>query len=63
MSEHTHDDGTTHADHDDGGHEHAHDHVHADGTAHDHEHPHEHDHEHAPQGKKPGFLARLFGAR
>lgn len=47
----------------------AHEHAHGDGAAHTHEHDeagaHSHghsDHEHG-QGKRPGFLARLFGAR
>ena len=63
MSDQTHDvpepstptdlEGTT-ADHD---HPDPHEHVHADGTTHSHEHS-EHDH-----GKRPGFLARLFGAK
>lgn len=42
-----------------GGAAHAHEHSHEDGTVHTHEHSdHEHDH-----GKRPGFLARLFGAK
>ena len=70
MNEHTHDephadshvhaDGTSHdhPDHDHA-HPHAHEHTHADGMTHSHEHS---DHDH-PHGKRPGFLARLFGAR
>ena len=52
--EHTHEDGTTHE------HEHVeHEHTHADGTTHSHDHS-DHDHDH---GKRPGFFARLFGAK
>ncbi len=36
-----------------------HEHTHADGTTHSHDHS-DHDHDH---GKRPGFLARLFGAK
>jgi len=64
--EHTRPDGTTHEQEQADGtepdhmHEHAeHEHVHADGTSHAHDHG-EHEREH---GKRPGFLARLFGAR
>ncbi len=60
--EHTRPDGTTHEQEQADGTEpeHAeHEHVHADGTSHAHDHG-EHEREH---GKRPGFLARLFGAR
>ena len=50
----THAEGMTH-DHDHA--EQTQEHRHADGMTHDHAHG---DHEH---GKRPGFLARLFGAR
>jgi hypothetical protein len=48
---------------------HEHDHTHADGVIHSHDHvhavghEHDHDHAHGESGKKPGFLARFFGAR
>lgn len=67
MSDHTHDK------------PHSHEHTHPDGTTHDHAHvDHEHDHvggghthedgtthshDHGAESTRPGFLARLFGAR